>query len=817
MTEAPLDFGQTFRALARRWVLVLVLALAGMAAGMVHHAMVSPTFRAQAVVLLPPAGADSRGNPIRDLATEAQVAMGDEVLAEAGRRLAPPVQPADLRPVVDVGKATDDLLQVRASSTAAAGAAAVANAVAGAYVDVSAGRASDTAVAATAGIQAQATTLNARVRQLNDEIEASVGRLAVVAGDTPEGVRISSAIVGLRADAASAARQLYELNDRIATLRLQADLNRQGTRVVQPATAPKRASSSGPLREAVTGGLAGLLVGLAVAMVAQWTAGSAPAPVLRAPAARHGDGDTSSVRLVATVTPSGASDRNGGGGYDVDDGQLVGVPALMAALRRRRGFCASMAAAGFLASLVLGAAFPVPYTGTVTVMVGHPSGTDPTRNVLTDVELAKTLAVAEGASKDLGGAVSADALRATLRSEALSTELVALKVDGPSAAEAARRAEAVGESFVAFRRDQLGQQWAAASAAIDRRQVALNEELAALDARIAVLAGPDSTTSRNIAGLAELQAHQLTLASQIGALSQQAEAGRFDAQTTDVRTRLVGSGHAPARPLARTTALNILAGILLGFTGAAAWVIVGAIVSDRVRSRAEVSVALGAPVAVSVRARSALRRSDAPANPLARVVRHLGAVLAAPGPDGRRLLVLAVDRVGPVADAVAALARELAADGRSLLLVDVSGEGRFPEVLGVEPGAVVTAGGDPAATVILLGSSALRHPDVETLPSPADTVLVLATLDPAVGAHHLAHWATKTVAVVTAGRSTATWLHSVTEMVVDAGLVLDSVVLLGADPHDRSVGRAPTAPRFSPALRAPMLPDTDPSSARTQG
>ncbi|MEA2716218.1 MAG: hypothetical protein QOI99_535, partial [Actinomycetota bacterium] len=477
------------------------------------------------------------------------------------------------------------------------------------------------------------------------------------------------------------------------------------------------------------------------------------------------------------------------------DARLVRVPALLAALRRRWRLCAALALIGLVGGIALSAMFPVPSTGTVTVMVGHPSGSDPARNVLTDVELARTFAVAQLAADRLGAQPPAATLQATFRSANLSSELVQLKVDGPTAEEAIRRVDALADAFVDFRRDQFDQQWQAAAAAISQRQGSLTAELAALEARIAVLEGGDPAASPNVQGLAELQADQIALTSQIATLSQQLEAGGFDAEAVRARTQVVDAGHAPARALVRATGVNLVAGVLFGLVFAAGWVIVVAITSDRVRGRAELSVALGAPVAVSVGARSHFRGRGLAGDGQARVVRHLRRVLAEPGPagsaaSGRRLLVLAVDRVGPAAAAVAALARELAADDRPLLVADVSGQGRLPALFGVAPSPVVSAGGDPSVTVVLLGSGGVPRSGVGTPDAAADTVLVLATLDPAVGAHHLAEWATTVVAVVTAGRSTATWLRSVAEMVADAGLVLDSAVLLEADPRDETLGRA---------------------------
>ena len=85
-------------------------------------------------------------------------------------------------------------------------------------------------------------------------------------------------------------------------------------------------------------------------------------------------------------------------------------------------------------------------------------------------------------------------------------------------------------------------------------------------------------------------------------------------------------------------------------------------------------------------------------------------------------------------------------------------------------------------------------------PAPsADLLLTLATLDPSLGAEHLAGWARGAVAVVTAGRSSAERVHAVGEMIRLAGIELISAVLVGADKTDESLG-VPHQPSLSASV-----------------
>jgi hypothetical protein len=69
-----------------------------------------------------------------------------------------------------------------------------------------------------------------------------------------------------------------------------------------------------------------------------------------------------------------------------------------------------------------------------------------------------------------------------------------------------------------------------------------------------------------------------------------------------------------------------------------------------------------------------------------------------------------------------------------------------------------------------------------------DLLLTLAPLDPSVGGENLATWAPGAVAMVTAGRSSWTRTHAVSEMIRLSGTRLVSGVLIGADKTDESLG-----------------------------
>jgi hypothetical protein len=66
--------------------------------------------------------------------------------------------------------------------------------------------------------------------------------------------------------------------------------------------------------------------------------------------------------------------------------------------------------------------------------------------------------------------------------------------------------------------------------------------------------------------------------------------------------------------------------------------------------------------------------------------------------------------------------------------------------------------------------------------------VTFATVNPAVGATHLKTWGSDVVATVTAGRSSVTTVQAAGDMIRFAGAHLISVILLGTDADDHTIG-----------------------------
>lgn len=193
------------------------------------------------------------------------------------------------------------------------------------------------------------------------------------------------------------------------------------------------------------------------------------------------------------------------------------------------------------------------------------------------------------------------------------------------------------------------------------------------------------------------------------------------------------------------------------------------------------------------------RRLKRPAPALQSVVYRLQAQLeSAPR---AALSVVEIEAALPAAVSIAALAYHLASQGKTVVLADAAKGRPLRKLLRAEarPGTL--------ANVVLHGQSLslfVAPPDparmaqaaegieaaegVKRATVDADVTLVLATVDPAIGAAHLAPWATSAVAMVRAGGATKPRLEGVAAHLRHARIRLLSAILTGSDPFDQSSG-----------------------------
>jgi capsular polysaccharide biosynthesis protein len=203
-------------------------------AGAAYVFVEPPPLSSTTLVLLPtPALAESSSS---DVETQVRIALSATILERAGQAVEPKLSLRKVEKMVDVSAPTNQLLQIKVTSTKAAEAQALSQAAADAYV----GYVSDTAREVT---QAALADLNVRKDQLEEqinnklqgEIAATAKRQRATDPNSPDGRAEARLLAGLRTEQADLSLQLDKVKDKIAT-GAPVGGSTAGTAVIQKAT-----------------------------------------------------------------------------------------------------------------------------------------------------------------------------------------------------------------------------------------------------------------------------------------------------------------------------------------------------------------------------------------------------------------------------------------------------------------------------------------------------------------------------------------------------------------------------------------------------
>lgn len=481
--------------------------------------------------------------------------------------------------------------------------------------------------------------------------------------------------------------------------------------------------------------------------------------------------------------------------------RLVSLQYVLAALRRKRHLLVAIGAAGLCLGLLLSIALPKKRTATTALLLQFPVGADPTRAMSTDVSLFQTRAVAESALKALNLDQPTAKFQTSYRGTILSDAVLRISVTGPDEGEAVRRSNALSHAFLGFRKQVYERQLAVVVDVLKKRRNELTSKLASLNDTITRF-DPNRRTvaSTGATSLADLLSQRSGLTADISQIDNVIQDDTVATATVVNDSRVIDPGSVVPVSPRRILAFNAASGLVGALALGAGAVTLLAVITTRVRRRSDIASALRAPVLLSVGRvlpPSRLRFVPGydplkhPSEDLKLVVRHLQSLMTSAAAQPPALVVVTVDNVDVAAAAVTALSDRLAGDDQEVVVVN---ETRCK--LAAETSAPEEVFTDPAR-------SAAR-----------DIVVVVAALDPAKGAEHLREWATDAVVLVTAGRSTVTTLESNAAMIRAAGLHLRSVVLVGCDRDDDSLGAFDTPPPAHVKRAAARAPRTT-TKART--
>ena len=489
---------------------------------------------------------------------------------------------------------------------------------------------------------------------------------------------------------------------------------------------------------------------------------------------------------------------------------LVSLGFIKAAVRRSIRFWGVLAVVGLVLGLGTFKALPrkVQASASVLLMLG------PYDNYQTaaanNQAIAVTPAVAGLAVQGLGLQQTASSFLSSYTAVSVTDQLLLVTASASSANEAVLRANAVANAFLKFRAENMQTEQNLVVESLQQQIGQAKQQVSSINAQIG--------QATSAAQMNRLRTEQTDAENTLASL-QQAVIGNQTGNQPAVTAAIKGSKilnvaalpHSRLKPLITYAAVGLILGLAVGL----GIVIIRALVSDRLRRRDDIAHALDAPVRLSVGTLRARRwlpslpgRATSRDLDMRRVILRLQNAVprGSQGPAG--LAIVAVDNAPVVARAVAALAASYATQGNQVLTADISMGTHMARLLGVKgPGVhAVSHNGANFTIVVPDRYDAAPVGPLRVVTSPAglgqagdalvdsyassDLLLTLVTLDPALGGDHLATWAPNAVVVVSAGRSSAERIHSVGEMIRIAGTRLDSVVLIGADRSDKSLGLA---------------------------
>ncbi|WP_371401273.1 hypothetical protein OHA10_25395 [Kribbella sp. NBC_00662] len=491
---------------------------------------------------------------------------------------------------------------------------------------------------------------------------------------------------------------------------------------------------------------------------------------------------------------------------------LVTLRFIRDAVRRHLRIWVIVALVGFLAGLGSTFALPAPSLSATRLLITHRDGEDPAKAMATDVSLATTHTVAQRVIDLLKLPISQDDLLKEYTVVAETDRVLQITAAGKTTDDSTRLAGVIAQVFLVYRKEQIALQ----NLPLQRNLTQAQNDLAV--AEQAVRATGDDPTANELKhpnspeGVRLSAAREQALFVRQQLLDAQVEALQMNSsRVLDVATPVPVSAK---RAIAINAGTGLIAGLFIGL----AFVIVRALISDRLWKRQDIALALGARIRLSSPRPSRLQLLPRPRylRPSQRqlpevrlMVQHLDQRIFWGEHPTPAMTVVSIDDINTCALVVASLAIALAEDGKHVLVADLSDSGRLAAMLGVrtpgthesrfsEAGLRVdvhrpdqTAG--PAQGCYLHLSDTNRPSGsgdiaLDSAWEVADVVLSLSTLTPELGADHLATWASHAAVVVTAGESTTTKIQATGEMLRLAGLEIETAVVLRPDRTDEGVG-----------------------------
>jgi capsular polysaccharide biosynthesis protein len=456
---------------------------------------------------------------------------------------------------------------------------------------------------------------------------------------------------------------------------------------------------------------------------------------------------------------------------------LLDFARLWVAVRRGRRLWVLFALVGLLAGGALTILMPPAPTAVVRILVVHEedSPSDGGMLIRTDVTLMMTTRIAAVALEDLGLNERPEEFLKQYEAIGLTNNILEVTVEGPTGAEAARRAEALAKAFIADHVGRIRSGAAAEAKAITDRAAQVQAELDQVNAQISGAEAAaqnnqddeDAPPPSNAANLDSLYAHRAELTSQISQLTQQAQEAGLGAPRVEAGTQVVDAPRPVRISLKITGATNAGIGLILGLVLGLAVAAVSGVVRDKPVLRKDIAAHLGASVIAELPRR---RRRLLPGRKAEQTRQRVAATLVRLVRDGKGSVSVLELGAAPLAASLATDVATGVADTQPVVLVADPAD-RIKDVPADTPHPVRLIGADDTG-----------------LPRPGEVRIGVGSVMPGTAWTDLPHLGGETLLVVKAGYANTTWLHTVARQLADVGVPVVGVVVADPDRGDKSDG-----------------------------
>ena len=494
---------------------------------------------------------------------------------------------------------------------------------------------------------------------------------------------------------------------------------------------------------------------------------------------------------------------------------LVSLGFLKAAVRRSGRFVFIAAVLGFLGGFGVYVGTPHPYQAATSVLVQLGPYEDINTSAADNQALWESRAVSELVVNKLGLQQNAGSFLTTYKVTIITNRVLVVTASASSSAAAVTRANALATEFLRFRAEQLQNEQSLVIQGLNQQISQAQQRVDALTAQISQVSAQPASASQK-SQLTDLQAERVRAVTNVSNLEQTVSGKQATDQpftTAAIKGSVVLDAgqplkHSQLKPLLFYVAIGLIAGLFLSI----GIVILRALVSDKLRWRDEVALALGAPVTLSVgsdyrhRRLPNRRKTGAQEADVRRIAQHLNRAVPGTARGTGALAVVPVDDPVAAARSLVSLAVSRAHEGRQVVLADLVAGAPAARLLGTgEPGVGLVDVADtrlvvavPERDELIPVGPLVRGParvqrsaftdEVAAAYASADLLLTLATLEPSLGGDYLSTWTENVVVLITAGRASWARIQAVGEMTRMSGSHLVSAVLTGADKSDETLG-----------------------------